>query len=133
MAAGVRLTLALRGEADVRRALERLKGQALPVLQDACRAEGQALHAAAQALVPVASGELRDSSRVTEKAGRMRARVRVLYTADKAAAVHQGVHGSGQRTGRTRGFRWLARAWEARLPGLRERVLARLRSALGLR
>lgn len=127
----MRVTVSLRGVNDVRQALRRSRERALLAMGDTLAEEARSVLAAAQALAPVKSGELKASAQVEERRARTRVQVKVLYKAPKSAAVHEGIHGYARRPGRTRGYRWLARAFEARIPGMVERILAGIRQRLG--
>lgn len=122
----------LEGGEQLRRALKRVEKDFIRELGDALPAEGQTLMSAANALAPVATGELVNSSSVTSVVQESKGRVRVAaaYLDEKAPAVHEGIHGGAHVPG-TRGFKWYERALNAFEGGFTERIAAKLRALTG--
>ena len=120
----------LEGGEQLRRALLKKQGEFLEEMARALPEEANALASAAQATVPRASGELASSQVVTSDVKPGRVKAVVAYTDEKAAAVHEGVHGRTHHQD-TRGFKWFEKVLHAFEGGFAERIAARLRRIVG--
>lgn len=93
-------------------------------------AEGEQLRSEANALAPVASGQLVSSSVVESEVKPSHVRTGIGYTDPKAPAVHEGIHW-GHKIKAEHRRKWLERALHAFAGGFAERVAARLRALVG--
>lgn len=122
----------LEGEKELRKAIKRQERAFLEEMAAALPDEGEKLMAIADAAAPRMTGELASSSSVTSVVQPSKGRVKVAaaYLDEKAAAVHEGVHG-GRHVEGTRGFKFFEHAFNSFEAGFVQRIAARLKRLVG--
>lgn len=122
----------LEGGEELRKALKRQEKAFFDEMAAALPEEGQNLMAVADAAAPRLTGQLVSSSSVTSEVKPSKGRVKVAaaYLDEKAAAVHEGVHG-GHHVEGTRGFKFFERVLHSFEAGFVQRIAARLKRLVG--
>lgn len=122
----------IEGGEKLRRQLLKAQKQLAREMATFLPAEAQDLMSQANAQVPRLTGELAASATVTSDVKGLRVRAVAAYKDDKAAAVHEGIHGRRKIQG-TKGFKWFERALQTWESGFYGRIAARLKSLIGAR
>lgn len=123
------IKIEIKGLDGLRKKLYRLPVEAMAEFQEALIDEATQMMSLAQEKVPVRTGRLRSSARVTgERGGRFKHAIVLAYDAPYAIYVHAKEHwATGERYAPTH---WLQRAVEKRNKGLAGRLVRRVRNVL---
>lgn len=125
----MKTVMVLSGETELIRNLKKLRAQFSDEMRDALTEEAARLHGEAEAVTPAASGKLL-SSLTTSSAtqpSKGRNRFAVAYLDEKAAAVHEGIHGGRHAKHETAHFKWFEKVFNRFERGAVERITQRLR------
>lgn len=120
----------VRGDREVRRALQQLGNRAPTVVGNALFSESLPIFTESQTQVPVDTGFLKSGGYITPPAMNSNgAHVEIGYTAPYAPEVHENL--SARHAPPTKS-KFLSDPLNAATPGFRNRLMTRLRSVLGL-
>jgi hypothetical protein len=124
------MALEVKGLEQLKRELLKKKRLFVDEVRNFVPPETQKLVAQAAAAAPRASGELASSASASWEMSKTGVEAVAAFTDEKAAAVHEGVHG-GKHVEGTGGFKWFEQVFNAFEVGFIERLANRLRAALG--
>lgn len=117
------ISFKIQGMEQLQQTLKSMPKRVQNEMGRAMRDEAVAVLAKAQELVPYDTGYLMSTGDVRDvRKNQHRTDIEVSYTAPYAVHVHEDPRG--------RGWKWLSKAFQARMSGLSRRIADRLRKAL---
>lgn len=122
------IAIEIKGIDQLRAKLARLPKAAVSAFEDALVKEAQGIMDHAQETVPVRTGRLRSSGRVTATKEALKAIITIAYDAPYAIYPHEKTHWADGR--RYAPYHWLVKAAERANKGMAGRLLRYTRRAL---